>query len=97
MAIKYDVIREGKIVKSDDAEGIRIWMEEEVEKKLGFLVMLVEFEDNDGLEIYIHTDNYDDLNDSELEKLDELEITEVNSLSAISTLLEITVQQQGGI
>jgi len=96
MSVKYDVFREDKIIKSDDAEGIRIWVEEELEKELGFLVMLVEYDEDDELEIYIHTDNYEDLGDSELEKLDELEITEVNSINALSKLLNFTIEQQGG-
>lgn len=96
MTVKYDVIHENKIIKSDDAEGIRIWVEEELERELGFFVMLVEYDEDDELEIYIHTDNYEDLEDSELEKLDELEISEVNSIKALSMLLNFTIEQQGG-
>lgn len=76
---------------SDSAEGIRIWMEDELEKKFGFMVMLQENDDDEELEIYLHTDNYEDLNDEDLATLEKLGFSEDNSLEAICKVLDITV------
>lgn len=83
----------GDCLLSDSAEGIRIWMEEELESRFNFIVMLQENDDEEELEIYLHTDNYEDLADEELSMLEELGFSEDNSLEAICKVLDITVIQ----
>ncbi|WP_209124501.1 hypothetical protein [Alkalihalobacillus sp. BA299] len=90
---EYEVIRNGESVLTDSAEGIRIWMEDEIGDKLNFIVMLQENDDDDELEVYLHTDNYEDLESEQLLKLNELGLSEHNSLQAICKVLDITVLQ----
>ncbi|NRD80886.1 hypothetical protein HPT25_26515 [Bacillus sp. BRMEA1] len=92
--MNYQILtRNGDCLLSESAEGIREWMEEELVRKLDLFVILQENDDDEELEIYLHTDNYEDLSEEELAKLIELGISECNSLEAICQLLEITVIQ----
>jgi hypothetical protein len=90
---EYEVIRNGASVLTDSAEGIRIWMEDEMGDKLNFYVMLQENDDDDELEVYLHTDTYEDLESEQLSKLEELGLSEDNSLQAICKLLNVTILQ----
>lgn len=72
---------------------LREWLEVLFEIKFGFCPMLQESEDDDCLEVYLHTDTYEDLSDEELTKLDDLGITESDSLEIICKLLNIQIKQ----
>lgn len=66
---------------------LREWLEVLFEIKFGFCPMLQESEDDDCLEVYLHTDTYEDLSDEELTKLDDLGLQSlIPSKSSVSCL-----------
>jgi hypothetical protein len=87
----YHVSKNQEIIFEGNIEDMREFIEEKIEERLGFMPMLQEAED-EGLEIYIHTDTYETLDNNELALLEELNITESHSLDAICTLLDIEIK-----
>jgi hypothetical protein len=73
-------------------EFLREYLEQLFEDKFGYHPMLQESED-DGLEMYLHTDSYETLNESELAQLEILGVTESDSLSAICSIFSIEIEQ----
>lgn len=63
-----------------------------IESILGYFPLLQEFEDDGELEIYLHTDSYEDLSKEQIERLNKLGITECNSLNAICSLCDISIR-----
>lgn len=87
--------KDGSVVTGIPCD-IREVIEEMIGKKLGFTPSLQESMEEDEneqlyLEIYLHTDTYDFLDDSQLEQLDDLDITEdgEETTAAIKKLLEV--------
>lgn len=74
------------------ADVIREYLEVRFAERFEFLPMFQESEDEGYLEVYLHTDTYEDLEDEHIAKLDELRITESDSLNVICSLLEIKVE-----
>ncbi|MCP1161393.1 MULTISPECIES: hypothetical protein [Bacillus] len=73
-----------------ESDKIREFLEEKLQDKLGFLVMLEAQSDEGTLEVYIHTDNYEELDEDQLNYIIELGISEENSLCAILKFLRAT-------
>lgn len=93
MGNKYCVILpDGSIAFKGVACDLHENLEDRICDVLGFNPMLQESEDEGYLEMYIHTDTYEELSDEELDILDELCITEVDSLEAICNLLNIRIE-----
>lgn len=88
----YNVIFEDNVIQVGTAVVIREYLETRFAEKFEFLPMLQESEDEGYLEVYLHTDSYDDLEDEDIAKLEELGISESDSLHAICSLFEIRVE-----
>jgi len=88
----FKVFQEGKLLVSGDQYKVREYIEEILEQRLGFFVSLQENTDDDEYEVYLHTDNYDELEDEQLERLDKLKITDIDSRKEIEDFLNITIE-----
>ena len=90
----YVVNKEDRSIKFSFYSGDRFreYLENEFEAKLGYYPMLQESED-DGLEIYLHTDSYETLNESELAQVEILGVTESDSLQSICSIFSIEIEQ----
>lgn len=89
---KYNVILDDNVIRVGTAVVIREYLETLFEEKFDFLPMFQESEDEGYLEVYLHTDTYEDLEDEDIAKLDELGISEIDSLHVICSLLEIRIE-----
>jgi len=90
---KYCVLNaEKSVVLTGNACVVREFLEASFEGKFGFYPMFQESEDDGELEVYLHTDTYEDLEDKDIAKLDELNITEVDSLQTICSVLELSIE-----
>lgn len=89
---KYNVFFEDNVIQVGTAVVIREYLETLFVEKFEFLPMLQESEDEGYLEVYLHTDTYEDLEDKDIAKLEELGISEIDSLHAICSLFEIRVE-----
>ncbi|WP_066412798.1 hypothetical protein [Sutcliffiella cohnii] len=90
--MKYQIVQNGETVFADTAEDIRIWLEHALMNKLNYFVMLQESEDDEELEVYLHSEYDEELDSDSISKLKELAITESNSLQAICKVLNITIK-----
>jgi hypothetical protein len=92
--MKYQIInvQEETIQFNGIACDLREHIENLFELKFGFCPMLQESEDDGYLEIYLHTDTYEELSDEEFSKLNALKITESDSLETICRLLNIRIK-----
>lgn len=88
----YNVIFEDNVIQVGTAVVIREYLETLFAEKFDFLPMFQESEDEGYLEVYLHTDSYDDLEDDDIAKLEELGISESDSLHVICSLFEIRVE-----
>lgn len=89
----YIIEKETEIIEFSNEFDMREKVEELLEEKLGFFVSLQENVDDDEIEIYIHTDAYEDLEEEQLSILDEKSITEDDSKEVIEKLLNIKIYQ----
>lgn len=91
---KYKVVLDDNtVVLVGTAEIVREYLESRFAEKFNFLPMFQESEDEGCLEVYLHTDTYEDLEEPEIAKLVELGIKEFDSLQVICSLLNIRVEQ----
>lgn len=96
MLKKYYAIWElnnNDIIPELSAETVREILEERLMEKFGFVATLQESEDEGFLEIYIHSDTYEELSDVQLETLSALGMSEENSLEAICKALDLFVPE----
>ncbi len=92
---RFDLVQEGKTVTSGDIYKVREWIEEQLENKLGFFVSLQEnFEVDEGYQVYVHTDTYEDLEEEDLTILANLNIKDdpEGCTEVLSNFLGYTVQ-----
>lgn len=89
--MKVMVFKKGILVIQGEQEYVREWIESELEKKVGFFVMLQECTDDEEFEIYLHSETYEELTEDELEILEDLGINDDPSKSTqvIQSLLEL--------
>ncbi|WP_192894796.1 hypothetical protein [Neobacillus notoginsengisoli] len=93
METTYSVLlKDGSIAFRGTACDLREVLEEKICEVLDFNPMLQENEDDGHLQMYIHTDSYEDLSDEEVAKLTEIGITEDDSLEAICQLLNTRIE-----
>lgn len=88
----YQVERDGEVLVKGDEYKVREYIEELLENELGFFVSLQENIDEEDLMMYIHTDNYDELTDEQLERLEQLDITEADSIRQIEQFLGVRIK-----
>lgn len=84
--------REGDIVFHGVAQEICEALQCYLEDIFGYFPMLQENEDEGFLEVYLHTDTYELLDDDEIEQVLNAGITENDSLPVICDLLKISVE-----
>ncbi|MDO6657446.1 hypothetical protein [Anaerobacillus sp. 1_MG-2023] len=89
-----------EIMKASDENSL-LRVREEIERRmcdlLPFFVMLEENLDDDEVEIYMHTDNCEELGEKEYAFLKAIGISEDNSIRAICELLSIDIQFDWGM
>lgn len=83
---------DNSVLLTGDACIVREFLESSFEGKFGFYPMFQESEEEGFLEVYLHTDTYEDLDDEDITKLSELNITECDSLEAICSILELRIE-----
>lgn len=86
----YATAEDSSIIFEGNVEILREFLEEELEKKLGFYPALQENTDEGYLEVYLHTEANEDLLEEQMKKLNFLGIKEDNSLSEIMSFLNIS-------
>ncbi|KZE67934.1 hypothetical protein AWM68_17320 [Fictibacillus phosphorivorans] len=93
--MQYHVIslENNEIKCSDGPEGVREFLEDLFYLKFDFNPMLQDNDESGELEVYLHTDTYDECGEEQLNKLDELGITECDSLQTICNLLGIKIDK----
>jgi len=70
---RFDVFQgDEKVLSGEDIYQVREWIEEKLEEKVGFFVSLQENfdEDENEYQVYMHTDNYEDLSEEDLTVLE---------------------------
>lgn len=88
---------EGTILFEGRPCDAREFIQDLLEKRLGFYVDLQESDeqeiiDNEEFEIYLHSDVYDELDETQLTILSEIGITDFNSIPQIENYLDVTIQ-----
>lgn len=83
----YTVVKGPIFIKGDQIT-VSEWFEEQLEQKIGISVALESNDDDGELEVFLHSENEDDLSIEEMSKLEQLGITQDNSLKIILSLIE---------
>lgn len=83
----YTVVKGPNFIKGDHIT-VREWIEEQLEHEIGISVALESSDDDGQLEVFLHSENEDDLSIEEMSKLEHLGITQENSLETILALIE---------
>lgn len=93
METMYSVLKEQVNIMTGEAVQIREWLEEALlHSALGFSPMLQENEDDGDLEIYLHSEWTDELEDVSIDKAVEMGLNEYDSLDCIQHILGISIQ-----
>ena len=88
----YEVLQDNKVLFSGKAIAVREWIEDKLmQSTLGFYPMLQENEEEEELELYLHSEWAEDLEEDEIEKVEKLGLNEFDSLKAIQHILNITI------
>ncbi len=82
----YTVVKSPNFIKGDHIT-VREWIEEQLENEIGISVALESRDDDGELEVFLHSENEDDLSIEEMSKLEHLGITQDNSLERILALI----------
>lgn len=87
----YRICSDEFMIYVDSATKLRETLESLLAAKFGNYVMLQEDTEDDGIEIYLHSEFADELEENEIEQLEQLGITECNSLDNICDYLGISI------
>ncbi|MDC3424370.1 hypothetical protein NC797_07600 [Aquibacillus sp. 3ASR75-11] len=90
--INYVLTKNCAVATFDTAEEVRICLEEELEDNLEFFVMLQECDD-DELEIFLHSDNQEDLDEVQLARLEKLGLSEDNCIEELCKFLNVSIRE----
>lgn len=82
----YTVVKGPNFIKGDHIT-VREWMEGQLEQAIGISVALESNDDDGELEVFLHSENEEELPIEELSKLEHLGITQNNSLDTILALI----------
>lgn len=83
----YTVVKGPNFIKGDHIT-VREWIEMQLEQVIGISVALESSDDDGELDVFLHSDNEEELSIEELSKLKHLGITQDNSLETILALIE---------
>lgn len=82
-------LKKGNVLTNGSDECVREFLEGALASNLDFYPSLQEYTDEGFLEIFLHSDNYEELKEEQLELLKSWGITDDNSLAAILKHLEM--------
>ncbi|MBG9587633.1 hypothetical protein [Cytobacillus firmus] len=82
----YTVVKGPNFIKGDHIT-VREWFEVQLEQVIGISVALESSDDDGELEVFLHSENEEELSIEELSKLEHLGITQDNSLDTILALI----------
>ncbi|MED2737213.1 hypothetical protein [Bacillus toyonensis] len=89
--LPVEMIQDGKVIFVDLSCDVKERIEDMIEEKIGIRLDLQEDDTDDEFQIYLHTDNYEDLEEEEIDRLEELGLDDcpVGCTEKIKELLNI--------